>query len=104
MIVIMFLFGLLVALLLFGFVGGLAGAIVGGGREDRSLLANAGIGLVGSLIGGTGWNLIQDEGFELGFGGFLASLAGSILFLLVLGNRGAGDADSRSPRRTGAPS
>jgi uncharacterized membrane protein YeaQ/YmgE (transglycosylase-associated protein family) len=76
--------GAFVALLLFGFVGGLAGAIVGGGREDRSLLANAGIGLVGSLIGGTLWNLLQDRGLEISWGGFLASLLGSILFLLVL--------------------
>ena len=76
--------GLLVALLLFGFVGGLAGAIVGGGREDRTLLANAGIGLVGSIVGGTLWNVVDDRGLELSSGGFLASLVGSVLFLLVL--------------------
>jgi uncharacterized membrane protein YeaQ/YmgE (transglycosylase-associated protein family) len=79
--------GLMVALLLFGFVGGLAGAIVGRGREDRTLLANAGIGLVGSLLGGTLWTAVQDRGFELAWGGFLASLVGSILFLLVLNRR-----------------
>lgn len=38
------LLGVLVAFLLFGFAGGLSGAIVGGGREDGSLLANTGIG------------------------------------------------------------
>ena len=84
MIFVGVLFGLLVALLFLGFVGGLAGAIVGGGREDRSLLANAGIGLVGSLLGGTLWNIIQDRGFDISWGGFLASLVGSILFLLVV--------------------
>lgn len=84
MIVLGVILGFLVALLLFGFVGGLAGAIVGGGREDRSLLANSGIGFVGSLIGGTLWNLTQDRGFDLSLGGFFASLVGSILFLLIV--------------------
>ena len=84
MIVFGIVLGALIALLLFGFVGGLAGAIVGGGREDRTLLANAGIGLVGSLIGGTLWNLLQDRGLEITWGGFFASLVGSILFLLIV--------------------
>lgn len=43
------------------------------------------IGLIGSLVGGTLWNIIQDRGYELTWGGFLASLLGSILFLLVVG-------------------
>lgn len=93
------LLGVLIALLLF--VGGLAGAIVGGGREDRSLLANTGIGLVGSLIGGTLWNLIGDRRFELSWGGFLASLIGSILLLLTVGivqrRRTAAVAHTESP-------
>lgn len=84
MIVFVILLGALIALLLFGFVGGLAGAIVGGGREDRTLLANAGIGLVGSIVGGTLWNLLQERGLEITWGGFFASLVGSILFLLVV--------------------
>lgn len=71
MIVFGILLGALIALLLFGFVGGLAGAIVGGGREDRTLLANAGIGFVGSLIGGTLWNLLQGRGSEITWAGSL---------------------------------
>ncbi len=83
MIVLGVILGFLVALLLFGFVGGLAGAIVGGGEEDRSLVGNAGVGFVGSLIGGTLWTLTTDGGLELSMGGFFASLVGSILFLLI---------------------
>lgn len=37
----------LIPLFITSFTGGLAGAIVARGREDRSLLANGGIGLVG---------------------------------------------------------
>ncbi|MGH8874359.1 MAG: hypothetical protein ACRDVM_03785, partial [Acidimicrobiia bacterium] len=54
-ILLFIVLGLLVGLLWFGFIGGLAGAITGGGRENRSLPANAGIGLLGSLVGGTLW-------------------------------------------------
>ncbi|MDF1598054.1 MAG: GlsB/YeaQ/YmgE family stress response membrane protein [Acidimicrobiia bacterium] len=84
MIIIGVLLAVLVALFVFGFVGGLAGAIVGGGREERSLLVNVGIGLVGSLLGGTLWNVIQDRGLEFTWGGFIASLSGSVLLLLIV--------------------
>jgi len=41
--------------LLAGFTGGVASAIVEGGREDNSLLTNAFIGFVGWLIAGFIW-------------------------------------------------
>lgn len=37
------------------FTGGLASAIIGGGREDNSLLTNAFIGFIGWLIAGFIW-------------------------------------------------
>lgn len=76
--------GLLVGLLWFGFIGGLAGAITGGERKDRSPPMNAGIGLLGSLIGGTLWFSISQEDLELTTGGFIASLVGAILLLLIV--------------------
>lgn len=77
--------GTLVGLLWFGLIGGLAGAITGGGREDRSLLRNAGIGLIGSLIGGTIWFWLTEEQVSLTLGGFFSSLAGAVLLLLAVG-------------------
>jgi len=50
--------GLFVAI---SFMGGFAGAIAAGGREDRSLLYNFGIGLVGSSIGTGIWAGISGE-------------------------------------------
>lgn len=83
-ILLFIVLGLLVGLLWFGFIGGFAGAITGGGRENRSLLANAGIGLLGSLIGGTLWAIFIEGDFRLSFGGFIASLIGAVLLLLLV--------------------
>ena len=61
------------------FTGGLASAIVGGGREDNSLLTNAFIGFVGWLIAGFIW--AQAYGGwpeELTIGFLLLTLACSI--------------------------
>ena len=43
------------------FMGGFAGAIAAGGREDRSLLYNFGIGLAGAVIGTGIWSGITGE-------------------------------------------
>ena len=79
--------GLLFFLILFlpiaAITGGVAGAIVGGGREDRPIWQNAVIGLVGWAVAflvayATG---TAPEELTLGFG-FLALLV-SIAFVLV---------------------
>lgn len=87
---------LLVAMVLFGvvpffvasFTGGLAGAIQGKGREDRSLLANAGIGLVGWVAAWVLVTLVSGEGpdeITLGIG--LLALVCSIVFIGLLERR-----------------
>lgn len=76
--------GALVGLLWFGLIGGFAAAITGGGREHKSVLKNTGIGLLGSLIGGTLWAVFEDQEFRLSFGGLVASLVGAVLLLLLL--------------------
>lgn len=83
-LVLLLVLGVLVGLLWFGFIGGLAGAVTGGGREDRSLLVNAGIGLAGSLLGGTLWYLITQEELRPTMGGFLSSLLGAIALLALI--------------------
>lgn len=42
-------------ILLASFTGGFASAIVGGGREDNSILSNALVGFIGWLIAGLIW-------------------------------------------------
>lgn len=73
------------------FTGGFAGAIQGGGREDRSLMANAGIGFVGWLVA---WILVRifsgevPDQISIGMG--ILALLCSILFISVLEKRRRG--------------
>lgn len=80
---LLLIFGILVAVAYFSFIGGVAGAIVGGGREDRSLAANAGIGLLGAIVGGAVWASISGGEFDLGVANLVAALVGSIVVLMV---------------------
>lgn len=81
--------GVLVAVGFFGFIGGVAGALVGGGSEDRSLLTNAGIGLLGALVGGSLWAAVTGRTLELGGSvemgpaDIVAALVGSVVVLVV---------------------
>lgn len=68
-----------VVVLLAGFTGGVASAIVEGGREDNSLLTNVLIGFVGWLIAGFLWSQIYGAWpEELSIGFLLLTLACSI--------------------------
>lgn len=70
------------------FTGGLAGAIQGKGREDRSLLANAGIGFVGWMAAWVLVSLISEEGpDEITIGIGLLALLCSIVFISLLERR-----------------
>ena len=75
----------LVPLFITSFTGGLAGAIAARGREDRSLLANAGIGLVGWGLAWVIWRLVngqRPEEITLGLG--LLALLISVAFIHLL--------------------
>jgi hypothetical protein len=81
------LFGL-IPLFITSFTGGLAGAIVARGREDRSLPANGGIGLVGWSSAWLIRRLIDGqwpEEITLGLG--LLALLTSIIFIHFLERR-----------------
>jgi len=89
---LLMLSGLFVAI---SFMGGFAGAIAAGGREDRSLLYNFGIGLVGSLIGTGIWSGITGEvPEEVNAGALALSFVASIFVALF--------ADWRERRRAGS--
>lgn len=66
------------------FTGGFAGAIAGGGREDRSLLANAGIGFIGWLTAAILWAIFVGEWpEEFSFGLAFLALGCSVAYLLI---------------------
>lgn len=90
---------ILVAIVFFGvvpffvasFTGGLAGAIQGKGREDRSLLANAGIGFVGWVAAWVLVTLVSGERpDEISIGIGLLALMCSIVFIYLLERRSRG--------------
>lgn len=71
------------------FTGGFAGAIAAGGREDRTILQNAGIGLVGwgaAWILSTVFTGVAPE--ELSLSLLVLALAFSVGFAFVLDRRG----------------
>lgn len=70
-------------------VGFLAGLVARGllpGADHMGLLATTGVGVAGSLIGGFVGRLIKkpEEGAKFHPAGFLLSVVGAILLLLVL--------------------
>ena len=90
-ILVAFVFFGVVPFFVASFTGGLAGAIQGGGREDRSLLANAGIGFGGWLVAWVLVTLISGEPpDEITIGMGILALLSSILFISVLERRRRG--------------
>ncbi len=86
-IVVAVLFGV-VPFFVASFTGGLAGAIQGRGREDRSLMANAGIGFVGWVTAWVLVTIVSGEGpDEITIGIGLLALLLSIVFISLLERR-----------------
>ncbi|MFN2556069.1 MAG: GlsB/YeaQ/YmgE family stress response membrane protein [Nitriliruptorales bacterium] len=75
-----------------GIIGWLiVGAIVGyiarllmPGRDPMGCLATSALGVVGSLVGGTLANLLFDGEVELSPAGFIGSVIGAMIVLLVI--------------------
>ncbi|KRF34298.1 GlsB/YeaQ/YmgE family stress response membrane protein [Nocardioides sp. Soil805] len=80
---------LILAVLAFGFlVGGLAQMLLGRSMREVNWPRALGLGLLGSLVGGTVLSLLFGEGFELRPAGIIGSVLGAVL-LTALVERGA---------------
>lgn len=80
--------GVLFALILFlpaaALTGGIAGAIVGGGREDRPLWQNIVIGIVGWAVAAGILEAMTGDGLEeVTLGNAFLALAASVVFVLL---------------------
>jgi uncharacterized membrane protein YeaQ/YmgE (transglycosylase-associated protein family) len=82
--------------LLLSFMGGFAGAIAAGGREDRSLLYNFGIGLAGTVIGTAIWSAYN--------GGWPEEVTAGALVLSFLASIGVALVVNRLERRNAGES
>jgi uncharacterized membrane protein YeaQ/YmgE (transglycosylase-associated protein family) len=76
----------LIAFILLGIVAGYLGRLIMPGRQKMGFLATAGLGMLGSVVGGTLASIIAGEGLALGTAGLLGSIIG-VLIVLFVGER-----------------
>lgn len=87
------MFGLIISLLVIGLIAGAIARLVVPGKQDLSILATIGLGIVGSLVGGFLGYLLFRSDRQDGFfqpSGIIGSVIGSIIVLLLwikFGNR-----------------
>ncbi len=74
-----------------GFIIGVLARMVVPGNPGLGCIGTIGLGMIGSLVGGTALNALTGDGFELGGSGFFGSVFGAIL-ILVLARVFRGDA------------
>lgn len=63
-------------------VGWVARFLVRGNRH-LGCLGTIGLGILGSLVGGTLGNLITGDGLDVAYAGFLGSVVGAVLVLML---------------------
>ncbi len=67
----------------FGLIVGAIARFLIPGRQSMGLLATAILGIVGSLVGGFLGSLLFDAGDGLNFAGWIGSVIGAVVVLLV---------------------
>ncbi|MGY1709348.1 GlsB/YeaQ/YmgE family stress response membrane protein [Geodermatophilus sp. SYSU D00758] len=82
----------IVVLLVIGLVAGLIARAVIPGKQDLSIVATIGLGVVGSFVGNLLGGLLSGRGFELAPAGWIGSIVGAIIvlgvYVSVTGRRG----------------
>jgi uncharacterized membrane protein YeaQ/YmgE (transglycosylase-associated protein family) len=73
----------LIGLFIIGLLAGALARFVVPGRDPLGFLGTALLGIVGSFVGGTLWNLITGSGLEFTNAGLIGSVIGAIIALLV---------------------
>ena len=94
----------MIGFLVAGLIIGLLARLILPGRQSIGLLWTLGLGVAGSLIGGTIANALRSGSiWELNFVGFIAAVAASVALLAIAdrsqlgsGRRGGGDLPSRT--------
>lgn len=80
----------LLTFILVGLIAGALARLFTPGTGGMSILATIGIGMGGSLIGGTLGSLLSGEGFAIGPAGIFGAFVGSLILLFVLRRSGRG--------------
>ncbi len=66
-----------------GFVVGLISQWLVKGPHNLGCTGTVALGIIGSLVGGTIWGALSGDNFDLRTGGFLASILGGVIVLVV---------------------
>lgn len=69
--------------LISGLIVGLLARMVVPGNRGLGCIGTIGLGMIGSLVGGTTLNALTGDGFELAGSGFFGSVFGAILVLVL---------------------
>jgi uncharacterized membrane protein YeaQ/YmgE (transglycosylase-associated protein family) len=83
----------LIAFILLGIVAGYLGRLLMPGKQPMGFFATAGLGMLGSVVGGTIASLITGEGLALSTAGIIGSILGVILVLFIAERVGSGSED-----------
>jgi uncharacterized membrane protein YeaQ/YmgE (transglycosylase-associated protein family) len=78
----------IIAFILIGIVAGYLGRLLMPGRQKMGFFATAGVGMLGSLVGGTLGSLLFEGDFDLSAAGIIGSIIGVLIVLLILSRMG----------------
>jgi uncharacterized membrane protein YeaQ/YmgE (transglycosylase-associated protein family) len=70
--------------LLTGLVVGMIARLLVRGRHALGCFGTIGLGMIGSLVGGTALNVLTGNGFDLAGSGFFGSVFGAVLLLVLV--------------------
>jgi uncharacterized membrane protein YeaQ/YmgE (transglycosylase-associated protein family) len=78
----------IIAFILIGIVAGYLGRLLMPGRQEMGFLTTAGVGMLGSLVGGTLGSLIFEGDLDLSAAGIIGSIIGVLIVLFILSRMG----------------
>jgi uncharacterized membrane protein YeaQ/YmgE (transglycosylase-associated protein family) len=78
----------IIAFILIGIVAGYLGRLLMPGRQQMGFFATAGVGMLGSLVGGTLGSLLFEGDLDLSAAGIIGSILGVLIVLFILSRMG----------------
>jgi uncharacterized membrane protein YeaQ/YmgE (transglycosylase-associated protein family) len=74
----------IIGFIILGIIAGYLGRLLMPGRQKMGFLATAVLGMVGSVVGGTIASLLFEGDLDLSAAGFIGSIVGVIIVLIIM--------------------